>query len=314
MQTHDVVIVGGGPAGLNAALVLARCRRSVLIVDSGTPRNGPSRALHGFLTRDGMAPADFRQLGRSEVEDYGVSLVDAKATGARSLDGDAEGGAFEIDLDDGQTLRARKLLLATGLRDRLPHIDGANDFFGRGLYYCPYCDAWEHRDGPMATYGRGTAAVGAAVALTTWSDDVTACTDGEPISDEDRMWLDENGVALREERVVRLEGGDSLERVCFESGPALPCSALFFNTSRAQQSPLFAALGCECDERGEVITESDQSTCVPGLYVAGDADGDTEFIVVAAAEGAKAAVAINHAFQQEAHTRRPEKPVAASDQ
>jgi thioredoxin reductase len=313
MQTYDVLIIGGGPAGLNAALVLARCRRSVLVVDAGEPRNAPSRALHGFLTRDGMAPADFLRLGREEVEGYGVDIVNAKVTEARTLDGEP-GAAFEVTVEDGRTLRSRKLLLATGIRDRLPDVDGANDFFGRGLYYCPYCDAWEHRDEPIATFGRGRAAVGAAVALTTWSDDVTACTDGEPISDDDRAWLDANGVALREEPVTRLEGGDALERVCFAEGPPLACRALFFNTSRTQHSPLPRLLGCESDEHGEIVTNSDKTTCVPGLFVAGDADGDTEFIVVAAAEGARAAVAINHELQEESHAPRLEKPVPAAPQ
>ncbi|MEP0548194.1 MAG: NAD(P)/FAD-dependent oxidoreductase [Rhodothermales bacterium] len=313
MQTYDVLIVGGGPAGLNAALVLARCRRSVLVVDAGEPRNAPSRALHGFLTRDGMAPADFLRLGREEVEGYGVDIVNAKVTEARTLD-EGSDAAFEVTVEDGRTLRSRKLLLATGIRDRLPDVDGANDFFGRGLYYCPYCDAWEHRDEPIAAFGRGRAVIGAAVALTTWSGDVTACTDGEPISDDDRAWLDANGVALREEPVTRLEGSDVLERVCFAEGPPLECRALFFNTSRTQHSPLPRLLGCESDERGEIVTESNKGTCVPGLFVAGDADGDTEFIVVAAAEGAQAAVAINHELQEEAHTERPEKPVPAAPQ
>jgi thioredoxin reductase len=310
MQRYDVVIVGGGPAGLSAALILARCCRSVLVVDAGEPRNAPSSALHGYLTRDGLAPADFLHLGRDEVRGYGAVFEGAKVTAARCLDGN-DGAAFEVTLDTGRTVEARKLLLATGIRDRLPEVEGAERFFGRGLYYCPYCDAWEHRGQPLAAYGHGSGAVGAAVALTTWSDDVTACTDGEPISDDDRAWLAENGVTLREEKVMRLEGGDTLQRVCFEEGPALPCRALFFNTSRTQHSHLPATLGCACDERGEVVTNGDKSTCVPGLYIAGDADGDTEFIVVAAAEGAQAAVAINHALQAEERTPRPEKPVGA---
>ncbi len=305
MQTYDVLIVGGGPAGLSAALVLARCRRSVLVVDSGEPRNAPSRALHGYLTRDGMAPGEFLRLGREEVAGYGVEIIDAKVSGARCLDED--GAAFEVTLQNGTKLRSRKLLLATGIRDRLPDVEGAWDYFGRGLYYCPYCDAWEHRDQPLATYGKGSAAVGPAVALTTWSDDVTACTDGEPISGDERAWLEANGVALREEPIERLEGDDVLQRICFEDGPALPCRALFFNTSRTQHSPLPVSLGCACDEHHEVVTNDDKSTCVPGLYIAGDADGDTEFIVVAAAEGARAAVAINHELQEAEQAPRPTK-------
>ncbi len=305
MSLYDVIIVGGGPAGLSAALVLARCRRAVLVLDDGEPRNGPSRALHGYLTRDGMAPADFLDLARKEVEGYGVEIIDAKVREASVLDEADTPARFEVVLGEDRTFRARRLLLATGIRDRLPEVEGAKTYFGRGLYYCPYCDAWEHRDGPLATYGRGSAAVGMAVALTTWSDDVTACTDGEPISEDEREWLEANGVALREESILRLEGDDALRRIVFEDGPPLDCPALFFNTSRVQHSSLPRLLGCEYDEHSEVVTEGDQSTCTPGLYLAGDADGDVQFIVMAAAEGAHAAVTINHALQQEDQVPRP---------
>ena len=311
MKAYDVVIVGGGPAGLSAALVLARCCRSVLVIDDGEPRNGPSRALHGYLTRDGLPPGEFLGLAREEVEGYGVEILDAKVREASVLDASDAPARFEVTLDDDRIFRARRMLLATGIRDRLPEIEGADVYFGKGLYYCPYCDAWEHRNGPLATYGRGSAAVGMAVALTTWSDDVTACTDGEPISDDERDWLEANGVALREEPILRLEGDESLQRIVFEDGPPLDCPALFFNTSRVQHSSLPRLLGCEYDERGEVVTEGDQSTCTPGLYLAGDADGDVQFIVMAAAEGAHAAVTINHALQQEDQAPRPTPAVPA---
>ncbi len=208
--------------------------------------------------------------------------------------------ALEIRTDDGRTFFSRKLLLATGVRDVLPAIEGAETYSGRGVYHCPYCDGWEHRDAALVAYGAGRAAAGLALSLRTWSSRVTACTDGEPLAPKDRARLLRNGIALRTGHILRLDGdGGVLRRIHFEIGPPLDGDALFFNTEQFQHSRLPIALGCEAKAHQRIRTHHRPDTCVPGLLVAGDAAGDVPFVIVAAAEGARAAVAINSELQAE---------------
>lgn len=299
----DVLIVGGGPAGLSAALVLGRCRRRVLVVDSGHPRNAASRMLNGYLSRDGISPREFLRLGRDEVARYGVEILDAEVDHARCLAvcGDSETSTlFEVETTDAQTFRSRKILLTTGVRDVLPAIEGIESYYGRGVFHCPYCDGWEYRAGSLVAYGTGSAAVGLALSLRNWSERVTACTEGRRVSPRDRDRLERNGIAIRSERIARLEGSaEKLERVVFEAGPPLACDALFFNTDQYQRSKLPTMLGCQLQKNHQVRTSGRQRTDVHGLFLAGDADGDVQFVIVAAAEGARAAVAINRELQDE---------------
>jgi thioredoxin reductase len=295
----DAIIVGAGPAGLSAALILARCCRSILLFDSGRPRNASARAIHGFLSRDGTTPETLRRLGRAELAQYGVEVQSAEVIDARSLQSDPS--EFEVVTADGERCRGRKLLLATGLRDILPAIPGLRQFYGGSVHHCPYCDGWEHRGSRMVAYGRGSAAVGLAVALTAWSDRVIACTDDCPVSEEDQVRLANRGLAWRNEAVVRLEGvGNQLERVVFANGPTLECDCLFFNTGQFQGSPLLKRLGCELSDAGPAVARDKHRTTTPGLFLAGDADQEVQFSIVAAAEGATAGAAINRELQDEA--------------
>ena len=314
---YDVTIVGGGPAGLSAALILARCRRRVLLIDSGQGRNRAAAGLHGFLTRDGVRPEFLRSVGRSELKRYGVATVDGEVAHAeRRRDGTflvryaRRGKGVSTDLggaggasceEEGNfCATSRRLLLATGVRDLLPEIEGIGDFYGISVHHCPYCDGWEHRDGRLVAYGPGNAAVGLGLALRCWSADVTACTAGVTPDKEMLEQARAQSIRVIEHEIVRLEGEDGrLEEVVLAGGGVLRCDALFFNTGQVQRSPLPRLLGCSFKDDGGVWTDDRQCTGVPGLYLAGDADKEVQFVVVAAAEGATAAVAINRSLQDE---------------
>ena len=292
---YDAVIVGGGPAGLSAALVLGRCRRRVLLCDSGRPRNAAAREIHGFLTRDGVAPAELRRIARRQLEPYGVELVRGEATGARRTK-----GGFTVALAGARKVRTRTLLLATGVVDRLPAVEGLAALYGRRVFHCPYCDGWEARGRPLAVYGRGKSGVGLALSLLTWSGDVALVTDGPSrlsASLEER--LARRGIPVLTGKIARLEERARGFDVVFAKGRRVARGALFFSTGQVHSCDLPRRLGCRFTRKGAIRTDRFERTGVPGLYVAGDASRDVQLAIVAAAEGAKAAIAINRELQDE---------------
>jgi thioredoxin reductase len=295
----DVIIVGGGPAGLSAALILGRACRTVRVFDSGRYRNHAAAHMHGFLTRDGIAPAEFLTLAREQLVAYDTVWIErVEVASARALDGRA---GFSVVTADGATFESRFLLLATGVVDNVPDVPGLAALYGRSVFHCPYCDGWEVRGMPLAVYGCEARAHGLALELTGWSRDIVIVSDGAcGIERPDLERLARNGIQVREERVTRLEGRDGqLERIIFDSGESLARRALFFTTGQTQASPLARSLGCEFNDKGTVRTGPYESTSVPGLFVAGDASRAVQWVVVAAAEGAEAAFAINQALIKE---------------
>ena len=291
----DVIIVGGGPAGLSAALILGRCRRRVLLCDAGRPRNGASRAVHNFITREGTAPEELLRIARAELRPYEVELCRvAVKTASKRQDG------FEVRLAGGRRVRARKLLLATGIRDYCPDIVDIGRFIGSGVYYCSYCDGYTVRDRPLTALGRGVAGADLALALTTWSSDVLYCTNGAPrpsgkICEQLRRYR----IRVRSDRILRVEGGRHLGWLVFKRGGPIRCEGLFIQDGCAPQSDLAAQLGCSFTRRGAVTTRKGSRTTIESVFVAGDAADRPHAVVVAAASGAEAAFAINRELREQ---------------
>jgi thioredoxin reductase len=292
----DVAIVGGGPAGLSAALILGRCCRKVIVFDSGHPRNYASHEIHGFLTRDGAGPADLRTIGREQLDRYGTVRIRDVAVDDASPDG----AHFVVTIGE-ERIRARKLLLATGVRDELPDIAGFEPTYGVSSFHCPYCDGFERRGGAFAVLGEGRKGYGLALELLGWSHDIVLCTNGpHGLDPDEKACLERNDIAVDERPIERIDHEDgAVRRIVFAEGGALARDTMFFASPANQACGIASALGCEFNERGSVLTSSYEKTNVPGLYVAGDASHHVELAIVAAAEGAMAAFAINAELLEE---------------
>ena len=287
----DVVVVGGGPAGLSAALILGRMRRRVLLVDTESPANAVSNAMHGFLSRDGTPPAEVRRAAREELRTYdSVAYRRLAARAARRL----PAGDFEVDLADGSEVAARRLLLAHGTRYGLPDLEGVAEVWGRHVFHCPYCHGWEVRDRAIAVYGGGDRAVHQALLLASLSDDVVLLTDGDAdLPAEQRERLATAGVELVDGRVERIrEDGGGLG-IVFAGRAALARHALFIQPKLALASDLAVSLGAALTDVGSVDTDAAGQTSVRGLYAAGDAGSTVQSVAVATGSGARAAYAIN---------------------
>ena len=259
--------------------------------------------MHGFLTRDGIAPADFLDLARAQLRRYDtVECWDGEVTDVAR---DSK-NAFRVVLNDERTEFARKILIATGVTDQLPAIARIEEFWGKSVHQCPYCDGWELRGTPVAVYGKRARGLEMARAMTAWTADIVLCTDGRSgFSQEARLHLERNGIEVIEERVLALEGeGGQLDAVVFESGRRLPRRALFFDTACAPQSKIARKLGCQITRKGGIRCGQYEATSVPGVFVAGNLIQDVQLAIVAAAEGTRAAFGINRSLTREDFERR----------
>ncbi|MET9898957.1 NAD(P)/FAD-dependent oxidoreductase [Streptomyces sp. NPDC006446] len=294
--TYEVVVVGGGTAGLSAALVLGRARRRTLVVDAGEPRNEPAAHLQGYLTRDGMPPAEFLAAGRREVEGYGVEIVRD-----RVVDVVRDGaGEFDVTVGAGRTVHARRLIVTTGLVDELPSVPGVAERFGRDVLHCPYCHGWEVRDQAFGVLASTPMSVHQALMVSQWSKDVTLFlhTVGEDeLPDEDLRRLAAAGVAVVPGTVAELVVvADRLTGVRLSDGSTHDRSVLFVAPRPVPQTGLLDRLGAELHETPfgtYPVVDPTGLTSVPGVWAAGNAAGFAEQVVNAASGGYRAAATLN---------------------
>ncbi len=289
----DVVVVGGGAAGLSAALVLGRARRRVAVVDAGLPRNAPAAHMQGFLSRDGMAPADFLAAGRLEVAGYGVELLADQVA-------EVEPG-FAVRLAGGRVLNARRVLVATGVRDELPDIPGVRERWGRDLLHCPYCHGWEVRDQPIGVLGTVPGSVHHAQLVRQWSEDVAFFAHTYELTGVENAELEARGVQVFREEVARLVvEDDRLVGVELLDGRVIARTAVFIRPSNIPHADgLLAALGCQLDAAGFVAVDDSGRTTTPGVWAAGNVVDPRAQVITSAGAGSAAAIALNADLVQE---------------
>jgi thioredoxin reductase len=286
MRDYDVVVVGGGAAGLSAALVLARARRTVVVVDAGVPRNAPAAHMHGFLSRDGMPPSDLLAAGRAEVAGYGGCLIEDTVVGLEP--------GFQVRLANGSLLRARRVLVATGLRDELPDLPGVRERWGRDLLHCPYCHGYEVRHQPLGVLGGAPEAVQHALLVRQWSPDVTLFPHADVVGSKQRELLTARGIRIIEGTVARLVvDNDQLQGVELGDGTVIARTAVFVRPRFVPNADLLTGLSCAMDENGWVVHDPVGRTTVAGVWVAGNTADPRAQVISAAGEGSAAAIALN---------------------
>lgn len=299
-QTCDVAVIGGGAAGLSAAVVLGRARRSVIVIDTGAPRNAPADGVHSFLTRDGMPPAQLIEAGQGEVDRYGGTRIHAEASSARR----AEHG-FEVTLDGDTTITARRLLVASGLTDELPDVPGVRERWGRDVVHCPYCHGWEVRDQAIGILGSGPMAVHQALLFRQWTADlVLFLHTAPPLTAEQAEQLAARGIRVITGAVERLEvDGDRLTGVRLLDGTVVARQAVVVGPRMAARSPVLESLGLRtvphplgADAGESYPADATGLTEVPGVWVAGNVTDLQAQVITAAAQGVTAAAAINAAL------------------
>lgn len=288
---YDTVIVGGGPAGLTAALVLGRARRRVLLCDGETPRNARAAHVHGFVTRDGTPPAEFRRIAREQLAPY--TSVKVRDESVVAIDG--EHGAFTVRLADGDVVEARRVILAVGMVDELPAMLGFRELWGTSIVLCPYCHGWESRDGAFGCLVPSAAWLDWPLMLRAWTRDVTVFTAGAfEVPQESRDRLANSGIALETRPVRRIVGDDGqIRAIELEDGDAVRCDLLFARPQQ-RQTAIVESLGLELDDLGFVRVDEQRRTSRPGIYAAGDLTTMMQGALFAAAAGSLAAAMLNH--------------------
>jgi thioredoxin reductase len=291
MSQYDVMVIGGGAAGLSAALVLSRARRRVLVIDAGAPRNAPATHLHGYLSRDGIPPAELLAAGRHEVTSYGGDLVEGTVT---DLVPDGRSGFWAL-LGGAQRISARRVLVTTGLRDELPDIPGLLDRWARDVLHCPYCHGYEVRDRQLGVLGGTAGAVRYAQVVRQWTDDLVYFTPPDVLTAAERTLLLARAIGVVEGTIDELviDDADRLRGVQMQDGCVIPRDALFVPPRFIPNSTLLVDLGCEVDAEGWVAVDNTGRTSVPGVWAAGNVVDPRAQVITAAGAGSAAAIALN---------------------
>jgi len=296
---YDVAIVGGGPAGLCAALWLARYLHKVVVVDSGDPRNWETRGINGYLGHQGIRSPELRALGRAEGEKYGVDFQRGVVDTAIN----ETGKLFAVCLRDGKTIEARRLLLAIGIKDVWPPIPGLDKCYGETVHVCPDCDGYETRGKKTVVVGKGRKAVGMALALTTWTQQIVICTNGEA-ADMEQILLDQlkalNIPVLDAPIKCALSSEGEIRGIELDGGMSLDCERLYFAIGQYPADDLGAQLGCRRDPQGRLVIDEHNHTSVRNVFAAGDIAPGAQLAIAAAASGAVAAMAIHASLVPEA--------------
>ena len=291
MNKYDVVVIGGGAAGLSAALVLSRARRKVLVVDAGEPRNAPATHMHGYLSRDGVSPAELLTTGRDEVRGYGGEIVAGTVT---DLVPDGSTG-FSVLIADGQRISARRLLVTTGLRDELPDIPGLRDRWARDVLHCPYCHGHEVRDRQLGVLGGTSGAVRYAQIVRQWTHDLVYFTPPDTLTAVERTELLARSIGVVEGTIDRLvvDDADRLRGVQMDDDSVIAREALFVPPRLVPNDGVLVGLGCVVDADGWVTVDTTGRTSIPGVWAAGNVVDPRAQVITAAGEGSAAAIALN---------------------
>ncbi|HJU90302.1 MAG TPA: NAD(P)/FAD-dependent oxidoreductase [Gemmatimonadaceae bacterium] len=297
-STFDVAIIGGGPAGLSAAVWLARYLHSVVLIDSGDPRNWQTRGIHGYLGFGHITPQELRGRGREDAKRFGAELVDGVASLVDAVDDEH----FRVALEDGRTFDSRRVLLAYGIRDVWPDVPGLSTCYGSTAHHCPDCDGYEARGCRTVVIASGRKAAGMAFNLAVWTRKLVICTNGQPheIDDANLAKLRRLGVGIRTERIAGLiANGEEVNRVELENGTLLDCERVFFAIGQYPADDIGVQLGCQRDEEGLLVVDRTYRTSVPNVYAAGDLIPGPHLAVPAAADGCIAALAIHKSLLPE---------------
>ncbi|MEK3889488.1 NAD(P)/FAD-dependent oxidoreductase [Bacillus sp. FSL K6-3431] len=287
----DCVIIGGGPSGLNASLVMARARKNLILFDEDKPRNAVTYESHGFITRDGIKPSEFKRIAKEDLMKYPNISVQNQ----RVIDIKKENQSFIIHTDDGHSYRSRKVILSTGLRDVMPCIEGIHDLYGTSLFSCPFCDGWELKDRPLVVISEDKRAFHMTKMIFNWSKDLVVCTNGKNIfTDEQKEILTKKAIKVIGHEIEILQGDNGhLQKIKFKNGKEIEREGGFVTTGLKQASSLAQTLGCAMNKMGGIETDNFGRTNIEGVY----ASGDNSIIapaqlIIAAGEGSKAAIAV----------------------